>query len=65
MVTMVDEIFDRAYRESRSELNRSVEQVFSTIGRELGKSFKALHQFEWSAPWAAKPAASNKDVGCA
>jgi hypothetical protein len=51
MVTMVDEIYDRAYRDSRAELNASLVGVFADIGRALGESFKVLHRIEWSAPW--------------
>jgi len=64
MVTMVDEIFDRMYQEGRADLHRNVSQLFGSIASELGKSLKAMHSFEWSAPWAAKAKAS-KDVGCA
>jgi hypothetical protein len=53
MVTMVDEIFDRAYRESRAELNANLATAFAGIGRTLGDSFRALHRIEWSAPWNA------------
>ena len=48
---MVDEIFDRAYRDSRAELNASLAGMFTDIGRALGESFKVLHRIEWSAPW--------------
>jgi len=48
---MVDEIFDRAYRDSRAELNASLAGMFADIGRALGESFKVLHRIEWSAPW--------------
>ena len=65
MSTMVDEIYDRMYREGRAELHAGMERFFGVIGREVGKSLKAIHQFEWSAPWATKAAASSKDVGCA
>ena len=58
---MVDEIFDRGYQAGRADLNAGLDRAFATIGRELGKSFAAMHRFEWSAPWAAK----SKDVGCA
>lgn len=51
---MVDEIFDRAYRDSRGELNASLAGVFAGIGRTLGESFKVLHRIEWSAPWEQK-----------
>ncbi len=50
---MVDEIFDRAYRDSRAELNASLAGAFAGIGRTLGDSLKALHRIEWNAPWNA------------
>ena len=62
---MVDEIYDRMYQQARADLHSGLGRFFGTIGREVGKSLKALHQFEWSAPWAGKPATSSKDVGCA
>jgi hypothetical protein len=65
MNTMVDEIYDRMYQEGRADLHAGVDRFFGAIGREVGKSLKALHEFEWSAPWAGKSAASSKDVGCA
>ena len=64
MLTMVDEIYDRAYQDGRAQLHASLDGFFATISREFGKSLKAVHEFEWSAPWAAKPTAS-KDAGCA
>lgn len=64
MVTMVDEIFDRMYQDGRADLHDGIDRLFGSIAREAGKSLKAIHNFEWSAPWAAKAAAS-KDAGCA
>ena len=57
---MVDEIFDRMYQEGRADFNRSVVQLFSKISESLN----TFHYSQWSAPWAAKAAAS-KDAGCA
>ena len=54
MVTMVDEIFDRAYRESRGELNASLGAALAALGRLIGESFSVLHRIEWSAPWEQK-----------
>ncbi len=48
---MVDEIFDRAYRDSRAQLNAGLAGLFGGIGHTLGESFKVLHRIEWSAPW--------------
>ena len=64
MITMVDEIYDRAYQDSRAQMNAGFDRLFATIGREFGKSLRAVHEFEWNAPWAPKPAAS-KDAKCA
>jgi len=62
---MIDEIFDRQYQAGREQLNAGLDRAFAAIGREVGLGLKALHDIEWNAPWAAKPAASSKDVGCA
>lgn len=53
---MVDQIYDRMYREGRAELNSSL----ASFGRTLGDSLKLLHKIEWSAPWAPK----EKKVRC-
>jgi len=51
MVTMVDEHFDRAYREGRAQLNAGIASAISGLARTLGDSFRVLHRIEWSAPW--------------
>jgi len=48
---MVDEMFDRAYRDSRVQMNASFVALFADVGRTLGDSLRALHRIEWSAPW--------------
>lgn len=63
MHTMIDEIFDRNYQHGRAALNDGLDRLFASIGRELGKSLKAVHRFEWSAPWAR--AASKRQGECA
>ena len=65
MITMIDEIFDRQYQVGRAELNTGLDQVFTAIGREVGKSLAAVHRFEWNAPWASRAASASKDVKCA
>jgi hypothetical protein len=54
MVTMVDEIYDRHYREGRAELNAAFLGLFSRFGRAFGNAFEVLNRIEYSAPWAAK-----------
>ena len=58
MVTMVDEIYDRAYQSARADLNDGLRAVFSGLGRAIGQTLQVLHRSEWSAPWDApkKPA---------
>ena len=54
MITMIDEIFDRAYRDGRADLNRSLSGVFAGLGQAISDSFRVLHRIEWSAPWEQK-----------
>lgn len=49
---MIDEIYDRNYQQGRAALHDGLDRLFAAIGTELGKSFNAVHRFEWSAPWA-------------
>jgi hypothetical protein len=52
MVTMVDEIYDRAYQGARAELNAGLHGAFAGISRTIGDSLRVLHRIEWNAPWA-------------
>ena len=54
MITMIDEIFDRHYREGRNELNAAIVSGFSRLRRAVGNAFEVLNRIEYSAPWAAK-----------
>ena len=54
MITMIDEIFDRHYREGRNELNAAIVAAFGRLRRAVGNSFDVLNRIEYSAPWAAK-----------
>lgn len=49
---MIDEHYDRHYREARSELNQAIIGAISTMGRALGNAFVVLNRIEYSAPWA-------------
>jgi hypothetical protein len=55
MVTMIDEMFDRAYRTGRADLNGGIHTAFGGLAREIGKGLAAMHRFEWSAPWNTQP----------
>jgi len=54
MVTMIDEIYDRHYREGRGELNAAAAQVFGRFGHAIHEAFEVLVGIEYSAPWASK-----------
>ena len=54
MITMIDEIFDRHYQESRNELNAAIDSGFSRLSRAVSNAFEVLNRIEYSAPWAAK-----------
>jgi len=61
MVTMIDEIFDRSYQASRSELNAAITGGLKRLGHAVGETFAVLNRIEYSAPWArpAKKARVN------
>jgi hypothetical protein len=59
MVTMVDEIYDRHYREGRAELNASIDRALKRFGNSIGNAFNVLQRIEYDAPWAPR----KKTVG--
>ena len=60
MITMVDEIYDRHYREARAEMNAAAARVLGRFGRAIHDAFEVLVGIEYSAPWAAK----SKRIRC-
>ena len=54
MITMIDQIYDRDYREGRRELNNAILGVARRFGTAFGNAFAVLNRIEYSAPWAAK-----------
>jgi hypothetical protein len=52
MVTMVDEIFDRHYREGRAELNSSIDRALKRLSNAITNVFNVLQRIEYDAPWA-------------
>ena len=52
---MIDEIYDRHYREARGELNAAAAHGLSRLGNAIHDAFEVLVGIEYSAPWAAKP----------
>ena len=51
---MIDEIFDRHYREGRDEFNAAVARGLGRFGHAIHDAFEVLVGIEYSAPWAAK-----------
>jgi len=58
---MIDEMFDRQYQAGRAELHSGLDRAFAAIGKGL----KAMHRFEWAAPWAAPTKPRNDRAGLA
>ncbi len=54
MVTMIDEIYDRHYREGREHLNAAAARGLGRFGKAVHDVFEALVGIEYSEPWAAK-----------
>ena len=52
---MVDEIYDRQYREARGELNAAIAHGFGRLGNAILNAFEVLVGIEYYSPWAAKP----------
>ena len=51
-VIMVDEIFDREYRDGRAELNASIDRALKQLGNSINNAFNVLNRIEYNAPWA-------------
>ena len=54
MVTMIDQIYDRHYRDARAELNASAARGLSGFGKAIRDAFEVLVGIEYSEPWAPK-----------
>jgi hypothetical protein len=54
MVTMIDEIYDRHYRDARPELNAAILTGLVRFRRAVGNAFAVLNRIEYDAPWARK-----------
>lgn len=54
MVTMIDELFDRSYRDGRAELNASLASGLSNVTNAVMNAFNVLNRIEYQAPWTAR-----------
>lgn len=57
---MVDEIFDRDYRASRSELNATLAEGLADLSRTIRRAFEVLVRIEYDAPWAKRSKSARK-----
>ncbi len=61
---MRDEIFDREYQAGRDALNDGIDKAVQAIGAFFATTGRAIHRFEFDAPWQksvpAKPAKPAK-----
>jgi len=54
MITMIDQIYDRDYREGRHELNSAILSVGRRFATAFSNAFAVLNRIEYSAPWASQ-----------
>jgi hypothetical protein len=54
MLTMVDEIYDRTYQLSRTELHLGIARMVGRLGHSVGNAFAVLNRIEYDAPWSGK-----------
>ena len=48
---MRDEIFDREYQAGRDALNDGIDKAVHAIGDFFATTGRAIHRFEFDAPW--------------
>ena len=51
---MIDQMFDRAYQQGRSELNAGLGLVINRVGKAVLNAFRVLNRIEYDAPWQAR-----------
>ena len=51
---MVDEIYDRHYREAHNELTASLASGLSRLGHAIHDAFEVLVRIEYADPWNAR-----------
>ena len=58
---MQDENYDRYYQAGRADLHAGLDRGFEAIGHFIGRTFDAIHDVQFDAPW--KKAAPKPDGG--
>jgi hypothetical protein len=51
MVTMIDQMFDRAYQQGRAEMNATLANAVRRMGTAIVHAFEVLNRIEYDAPW--------------
>ena len=51
---MIDEIYDRHYREGHAELNAAAARGIGRLANAIHNAFEVLVGIEYSEPWATK-----------
>ena len=54
---MRDEIFDRDYQAGREAFNDGIDHVIASISQFVATTGRAIHAFEFDAPWQRVPPA--------
>lgn len=53
---MRDEMFDREYQQGRDALNDGIDRAVAKISEFFSTTGRAIHKFEFDAPWQDGPA---------
>ena len=48
---MIDQMFDRAYQQGRTELNSTLTVAVRRAGTAIANAFEVLNRIEYDAPW--------------
>jgi hypothetical protein len=51
MVTMIDQMFDRAYQQGRAEMNATLANSARRMVTAIVNAFEVLNRIEYDAPW--------------
>jgi hypothetical protein len=59
---MFDEIFDRNFQQSRSDMNRTIDRAIAHVSRTIMGAFGALEKAQYSSPWVRKARRFPRDA---
>jgi hypothetical protein len=61
MWTMIDQLWDRQYRDGRDQLHTGIDRLVEKVRCSTGTVFRLMHAIQFDAPWAPR----SRDVECA